>query len=188
MVCFQYKTASTRTCCQCTVNSFCVVVLLWLLKSVCTGWFKEKAWNSIMNQCITSSFLSLWYMCWLSWVKCWNEWRVGRCEKMGGRRILELTWTPPQTNHVFIRGCLFKKQTNKKSQNKTKPKTSTNPPKLSPTIKQMPLLTWPLWCFWSPQKWGNLRFSNSDLRYEDSGWGCCVMSETCSTPSQLAGG
>lgn len=186
MVCFQYKTtASTRTCCQCAENSFCVVVLLWLLlEFVCTEWFKEKARNSIMNQCITSSFLNLWYMCWLSWVKYWNEsegWEDVRRWEAGWSR----DWPEPlprQTMYSLEVACLKKK----KARKNPKPKTS-NPPKASPTTKQMLLL------MLGPSVSGVLRngeiwFINSDLQYEDSEWGCHVMSDTCSTPSQLAGG
>jgi len=87
--------------------------------------------NSIMNQCIKpSSFLSLWYACWLSWVKHYWKEIEGKCEMMGGRGSWYWLQHPSQTNHVLIGGCLLKQ--NKTNQNKTKktpkpPKTPRHP-------------------------------------------------------------
>lgn len=127
--CQRMKTASTRTCCQCTENGFCVMVLLWLLTEIhlwrmIQGERFEA--NSIMNQCIKLSFLSMGCACWLSWVKCyWNE---GEGWEDGRQKDPDINLNTSKISDVLIGDCLLKKQTNKIPTNKQpKPTTKQNP-------------------------------------------------------------
>lgn len=185
-VCFQpMETASTGTCCQHRENSLHLMVLLWWLTEIhLEGVIRGESFqaNSIMNQCITSSsFLSLWYACCLSWVKCcWEEGEGREDLKEARQEDPDMNLSHPQN------ACInWSLPVQGKPQHANKQKAKHHPHPLIPQQNNNtanPLIVTSVnspWCDWFHPRNGQI----SVLQYEHRGWGCCRMCDTCSTLS-----
>lgn len=131
-VCFQpMETASTRTCCQHTENSFHLMCCCGCsLKFICREGSKEKAFRQIALW-ISALHLLLFLVCGTR-VVC-REWNAAERRVKGekiwkrqGRRILVWTSTTPKM-HVLIGHCLIKENLNMQTNSQISP-PPPNPP------------------------------------------------------------